>query len=68
MSEELMSPKEVARVLGCSPRTVFRLLEQGRLPRLRFSPKMVRIPRGDVDRLIASAHVDEPDEPSAGET
>lgn len=36
--------KDVAARLNCSPRTVFRLISEGRLPRILIRPRTARIP------------------------
>lgn len=48
---QLLTYKEASQVLGCSLRTVLRLVEEGRLPRVRLTSRCPRIPREAVERL-----------------
>lgn len=47
------SPAEVARELGISSTTVLRLVHDGRLPALRVSERIYRIPAASFDRYEA---------------
>jgi excisionase family DNA binding protein len=46
---ELMTVAEVARQLGLSRHTVYRWIASGRLPATRFSRKVIRVRRSDLD-------------------
>lgn len=50
----LLTPKEVARRLNVSPRTVYLWLEQGRLPAVRLSQRVTRVPEEAVVALVES--------------
>jgi excisionase family DNA binding protein len=55
--EELLSVAEVARMLGLSRATVYKLVERGELGHHRIS-NAVRIPRGGLEGFIARSRVD----------
>jgi excisionase family DNA binding protein len=46
-----MTVAEVAEYLGVTPHTIYRWIASGRLPAARFSRKVVRVKRSDVDTL-----------------
>lgn len=46
----LLTYKQSGRVLNCSERTVWSIVDSGRLPAVRIAPRIVRI---DVDDLAA---------------
>ena len=48
----LLRVGEVARLLDCSPRLVWRLASEGQLPRVVLGPRCVRFRRRDVDAMI----------------
>ena len=48
-TDELLTVAEVARYLGVTPHTVYRWVAAGRLPALRFSPKVIRVRRSDLE-------------------
>ncbi len=54
---ELLTPRQVAERLSVSPRTVYLWIEQGRLPVIRFSERVTRVPAEAVDALVAAAYV-----------
>ena len=49
----LLNVKQVASLLGCSPRTVYRLADGGRIPRRVKIGWLVRRRRADIDQWIA---------------
>jgi excisionase family DNA binding protein len=51
----LLTPREVAARLHVAPRTVYAWIEQGRLPVVKLSERVTRIPEGAVDALVAEA-------------
>jgi excisionase family DNA binding protein len=51
----LLTPKQVAERLAVSPRTVYLWIEEGRLPSVRLSERVTRVPADAVDALVASA-------------
>ncbi len=54
---ELLTPRQVAERLSVSPRTVYLWIEQGRLPVVRFSERVTRVPAQAVEVLVESAYV-----------
>ncbi len=48
----LLTVGEVAELLNCSTRLVWRLASEGQLPRVRLGPRCVRFRRRDVEALI----------------
>ena len=48
--KQFYSPAEVARELGISSTTVLRLVHDGRLPALRISERIYRIPTASFER------------------
>lgn len=51
----LLTPRQVAARLNVSPRTIYVWLEEGRLPSVRFSERVTRIPEDAVDALVEEA-------------
>ena len=51
--KQFYSPAEVARELGISSTTVLRLVHDGRLPALRISDRIYRIPTVSFERYKA---------------
>jgi len=47
-SDQLLTVAEVARYLGVTSHTVYRWISQGRLPAIRYSPKVIRVRRRDL--------------------
>jgi excisionase family DNA binding protein len=48
----LLTVPEVADLLGCSPKSVERMMARGDLPKVKLSARMVRVRAEDVQRLI----------------
>gem|GEM_PF-1574627 len=46
--DELLSYKDVARLLCCSVRTAWSLAASGAIPRVRLGPRLVRFRRQDI--------------------
>jgi excisionase family DNA binding protein len=57
--KQFYSPAEVAHELGISSTTVLRLVHDGRLPALRVSERIYRIPAASFERYKAGT-VEEP--------
>jgi excisionase family DNA binding protein len=55
MSGTLLTPRQVAERLAVSARTVYLWIEQGRLPAVRLSERITRVPVEAVDELIERA-------------
>lgn len=53
MAAELLTPKEVAARLSVSPRTVYSWLEEGRLPSVKLSERITRVPEDAVEALVS---------------
>ena len=57
MSEiEWLSTKEAARRLGITPRTLYRLIDEGQLPAYKFG-RVIRLQQSEVDSFIAEARI-----------
>ena len=52
---DLLTPAEVAELLRVSKRTVLRWVETGELRAFRFGPRLLRIPRSEVERFLRKA-------------
>src|SRR5438874_1250108 len=51
----LLTPEEVAHILGLSPFTVRRLLRQGELPGRKVGKRQWRIPRAELDKYLSTS-------------
>ena len=49
--KRLLSKKEIAEILGVSPRTIEAWLAQRRIPQLRLSPRLTRF---DLPKVLAA--------------
>lgn len=49
---DLLSVLEAARLLGVSPSTIWRWIEQSRVPAYRLGPKRVRLKRSELECLV----------------
>lgn len=49
---QLLTVEEVAELLKVSPITIYRWLDSGQLPKVKFSRRAVRIKREDLQRFI----------------
>lgn len=54
MLSRYLSPLEVSRVLGCSTRTVSRMIAAGDLPTTVLSARLVRIDSEDLDAFTSA--------------
>ena len=52
-----MSTAEVADYLGVQPRTLYRFIDEGRLPAYRFG-RVIRVKRHDVELFIQSCRIE----------
>lgn len=52
---EVETVQSAARRLGVCPKTVRRMISDGRLPAFRLGPRMLRLDPADVDRLLQRA-------------
>ncbi len=51
VEDELLTAAEAAALLKVTPHTVYRWIALGKLASVRYSRKVLRIRRGDLDRL-----------------
>jgi putative resolvase len=51
MDEELLRPKDVARIFGISVKTLWRWQRKGIIKAVRLPTGKLRYPRGEVERL-----------------
>ena len=50
--EELITVEEAAKLLCCHVKHVYRLIAEGKLPRVKFGRRWVRVKRSDVIAFI----------------
>ncbi len=55
---ELLTASEMAQILRVDPSTIRRWAVEGRLRAVRLPSRGVRIPRSEVEKLLASAETD----------
>jgi excisionase family DNA binding protein len=60
MSEELLTPAEVAKMLRVSPDTVTRWIRLGQLRAAKLPSGTYRISRRDVEKLLRELQGDDP--------
>ena len=53
MSEPMLTPDDVARLLGCSKRTVRRMVAKGQVPEPVRIGRLIRWPREVIAKWIA---------------
>jgi excisionase family DNA binding protein len=53
MKNKYMTPKEVAMELEVSSATIVRWVRDGTIAAKRFGPRIIKIPRIEVDRLVS---------------
>lgn len=53
---EWLSSKEAARRLGITPRTLYRLIDEGQLPAYKFG-RVIRLQQAEVDEFITQARI-----------
>lgn len=52
-----LSTKDAARCLGITPRTLYRLIDEGQLAAYKFG-RVIRLKQGDIDAFIETARVE----------
>ena len=62
----LLTPKEVARRLSVSPRTVYSWIAEGRLPAVHLSERITRVPEDAVDAFVEQSLATAPASLDAG--
>jgi excisionase family DNA binding protein len=51
-----MSTKEAAAALGLTPRTLYRLIDEGQLPAYRFG-RVIRLKQTEVDEFVEQSRI-----------
>ena len=51
-----LSTKEAASALGLTPRTLYRLIDEGQLPAYRFG-RVIRLKQGEIDSFVAQSQI-----------
>ena len=52
-----LSTQESARLLGITPRTLYRFIDQGEIPAYRFG-RVIRLKESDIDAFIESRRIE----------
>lgn len=52
-----MSTKEAAAALGLTPRTLYRLIDEGQLPAYRFG-RVIRLKQTEVDAFVDNSRIE----------
>jgi excisionase family DNA binding protein len=52
-----LSTKDAAAALGLTPRTLYRLIDEGQLPAYRFG-RVIRLKQNEVDAFVASSRIE----------
>jgi excisionase family DNA binding protein len=55
--EQFVSPAEAAFALGISRTTLVRMIHDGTLPAVQLGPRLLRIPRASIDKLLQRSAV-----------
>lgn len=53
MSDLVYTPAELAQQFGCDVRIIDRLIDEGRVPHVRISPRKVVIPKVPLEEWLA---------------
>ncbi len=51
-----LSTKEAASALGLTPRTLYRLIDEGQLPAYRFG-RVIRLKQSEIDSFVAKSQI-----------
>ena len=51
-AKDILTVKDVSILLNCSIRTVYRLIENGRIKGVNLSERMIRVKRSEIDKLL----------------
>jgi excisionase family DNA binding protein len=69
-----LSTKEAAAALGLTPRTLYRLIDEGQLPAYRFG-RVIRLKQTEIDAFVGTSRIEPgslehlyPEAASTGET
>lgn len=52
-----LSTKEAAAALGLTPRTLYRLIDEGQLPAYRFG-RVIRLKQSEVDAFVSESRIE----------
>jgi excisionase family DNA binding protein len=52
-----LSTKEAASALGLTPRTLYRLIDEGQLPAYRFG-RVIRLKQSEIDDFVGSSRIE----------
>ena len=52
-----LSTKEAASALGLTPRTLYRLIDEGQLPAYRFG-RVIRLKQNEVDDFVSQSRIE----------
>lgn len=52
-----LSTKEAASALGLTPRTLYRLIDEGQLPAYRFG-RVIRLKQSEIDEFVGSSRIE----------
>lgn len=52
-AKEFLTVQEVAKLLNCSIRTTYRLIEQGNIKAINLAERKTLVKRSDIDKLFA---------------
>jgi excisionase family DNA binding protein len=49
---DLITIRQAAEIIGVDKQTVYRLIAKGRLPVVKFGPRLYRIHRADLEEIV----------------
>lgn len=52
-----LSTKEAAAALGLTPRTLYRLIDEGQLPAYRFG-RVIRLKQSEIDSFVSTSRIE----------
>ncbi len=52
-----LSTKEAASALGLTPRTLYRLIDEGQLPAYRFG-RVIRLKQSEIDSFVGNSRIE----------
>lgn len=52
-AKEFLTVRDVSKLLGCSLRTAYRLIDNGTLKAVNLGERMTRVKRSDIDTLLS---------------
>ena len=51
-AKDFLNVREVAALLGCSSRTVYRLIDKGTIWGVNLSERLIRVKRSEINRVL----------------